>query len=169
MKAIFGKRLAGALLALGLLAGAPAAVDQQKNADIAAVKAFYQGLLSNPLGENLGERVRAVVIEEWVSVPEPRGGPGAAGLAKTLHGFGKMIPDLKWSIQEILQDGDRYIVRSSATCRPQSKIFGIEPKVGFEIMTIDMYTLSNGKIVRSYHVEDWARAKRQIAGGAEKH
>ena len=36
-------------------------------------------------------------------------------------------------------------------------------------MSIDIHTLKDGRIVRSYHVEDWARAMRQIAGGAKKH
>ena len=90
-------------------------------------------------------------------------------MVKTLAGFGKAVPDLNWAPQEILQDGNRYIVRSIATGTPKGKLFGIEAKTGFKIMSIDIHTLKDGRIVRSYHVEDWARAMRQIAGGAKKH
>jgi predicted ester cyclase len=158
------RKLFGALLAMGLLVGAPAAAD-----DMAVVKAFYEDLLSNPSGDDLGDRVRKVVAEDWVSTPQPRGGPGAEGMVKTLAGFGKAVPDLNWAPQEILQDGNRYIVRSIATGTPKGKLFGIEAKTGFKIMSIDIHTLKDGRIVRSYHVEDWARAMRQIAGGAKKH
>ena len=40
------------------------------------------------------------------------------------------------------------------------------PKAGFKIMTIDIHEVKDGKIVQSYHVEDWARAIRQVSGKA---
>ena len=30
-------------------------------------------------------------------------------------------------------------------------------------MSIDIHTIDGGKIVRSYHIEDWAGAMRQVA------
>lgn len=133
--------------------------------DRAAVEAFYADLLSTPSAEGLDARVRDIVVEDWVSIPTPRGGEGAEGLVETLKFFYSIIPDLKWSPQEILQVGDRYVVRSIATGTPTGKFFGVEPKAGFEIMTIDIHEVVDGKIVKSYHVEDWARAIRQVSGG----
>lgn len=132
--------------------------------DRAVVEAFYSQLLSAPNAADIDKRVRSVVIEDWVSDPQPRGGPGAEGMIKTLKFFGSIIPDLKWSPQEILVVGNRYVVRSIATGRPTGKFFGVKPKAGFEIMTIDIHEVVDGKIVKSYHVEDWARAIRQVAG-----
>lgn len=132
--------------------------------DKAVVEAFYAKLLSAPNAPDLDARVREVVVEDWVSVPTPRGGKGAQGMIDTLKFFGSIIPDLNWAPQEILQDGNRYIVRSIATGTPKDKFFGVEPKGGFEIMTIDIHEVEDGKIVRSYHVEDWARAIRQVKG-----
>lgn len=138
------------------------------NNDLKAVKAFYNDLLSNPNGENLDQRVRDVVVEQWVSIPTPRGGKDAQGLADTLRGFGAAIPNLKWEIQEILQDGNRYIVRSIATGTPVKPVFGIEPKGNsFKIMTIDIHTVESGKIVSSYHVEEWAKAMKQLSAKKE--
>ncbi|MEM7293006.1 MAG: ester cyclase, partial [Pseudomonadota bacterium] len=106
-------------------------------ADIDVVKAFYSDLLSNPKGDDLGERVRRVVTEDWESIPTPRGGKGAEGFAKSLAGFGAVLPDLNWEPQEILQDGNRFIVRSKATGTPAKKFFGVEPNgKSFEIMSI---------------------------------
>ncbi|MEL7396409.1 MAG: ester cyclase [Pseudomonadota bacterium] len=132
--------------------------------DREVVEAFYTQLLSAPNAPDFADRVADVVVEDWVSIPTPRGGPDAEGLVKSLQGFGAAIPDLNWEIQEILQDGNRYIVRSIATGTPAKPFFGIEPKgKSFEIMTIDIHTVEDGKIVRSYHVEEWAKAMQQLS------
>lgn len=108
------RKLFGTILALGLLASAPAAAD-----DMAVVKAFYEDLLSNPRGHDLGDRMRKVVAKDWVSTPWSHGGFGAEGMVKTLAGFGKAVPDLNWAPQEMLQDGNRYIVRSIVIGTPK--------------------------------------------------
>lgn len=132
--------------------------------DRAVVEAFYSQLLSDPNADDLAKRVDKVVVKDWESIPTPRGGKGAEGLTKTLKFFGSVIPDLKWDVQEILQDGNRYVVRSIARGTPKGKFFGVESKAGFKIMTIDIHEVNDGKITRSYHVEDWARAIRQVSG-----
>ena len=154
------RRFLGAALTAVALAATPAAHANDK----AVVEAFYSKLLSAPNAADLDARVRNVVVEDWVSVPQPRGGKGAVGMIKTLRFFGSIIPDLKWSPQEILRVGNRYVVRSIATGTPKGKFFGVEPKGAFKIMTIDIHEVKNGKIVQSYHVEDWARAIRQVSG-----
>ena len=136
--------------------------------DRAVVEAFYAKLLSDPNAADLDTKVRDVVVEDWESIPTPRGGKGAKGLADTLRFFGSRIPDLKWHPQEILQQGNRYVVRSYATGTPTGKFFGVDAKAGFKIMTIDIHEVQNGRIVKSYHVEDWARAIRQVGGKAKK-
>jgi predicted ester cyclase len=78
--------------------------------------------------------------------------------------FGQAIPDLKWEIAEILQDGNRYVVRGKATGTPVMPFLGVEPTgKGFEIRSIDMHTVENGKIVRFYHVEEWLQAIGQVS------
>ena len=129
-----------------------------------AVEAFYSELLSQPNRADLVEAASAVLIDDWVSIPTPRGGAGAKGFVATLQGFGQAIPDLNWAPQEILQDGDRYIVRSIATGTPVAPLFGIEPKgKSFEIMSIDIHQVQDGRIVQSYHVEEWAKAMQQLS------
>ncbi len=147
-------------VAVATLAFAPIAQADDK----AVVQAFYNQLLSNPNAEDIADRVSKVVVNDWVSIPTPRGGKGSEGLVKTLKFFGSRVPDLKWDVQEILQDGNRFIVRSIATGTPKGKFFGKEAKAGFKIMTIDIHEVNDGKITQSYHVEDWARAIRQVSG-----
>ena len=131
--------------------------------DKAVVEAFYSQLLSNPNASDIATRARKVVVEDWVSIPTPRGGKGAEGLVKTLRMFGKGISNMKWRPQEILQVGNRYVVRSIASGTPNGKFFGKPAKGSYEIMTIDIHEVKDGKIVKSFHVEDWARAIRQVS------
>ncbi|MEQ9258823.1 MAG: ester cyclase [Roseovarius sp.] len=147
------------LVAAAALAATPLAALAD---DLDVIRSFYADLLTTP-ADATGEMVRSVVAEDWVSIPTPRGGEGAEGLVKTLAAFGEVVPDLTWEPQEILQDGNRYIVRGKATGTPAVPFLGIDPSgKSFEIMSIDIHTVENGRIVQSYHVEEWLTAKYQL-------
>lgn len=78
--------------------------------------------------------------------------------------FWKLIPDLKWEPQEIVNEGNRYVVRSIATGTPNGDFMGL-PTNGtksFRIMTIDMHTIENGQVQTVHHLEDWGTAMKQL-------
>jgi len=129
----------------------------------AAVQPFYD-VLTRPAGKDVAAIVSAATTPDWASF-------SGEGVSKTrdqfiaqVIGFGKLIPDLTWTIKEVMVDGDRVIVRSSASGTPAADFMGI-PHRGkrFEIMTIDIHTLRDGKLAVAHHVEDWAGALRQLA------
>ena len=63
------------------------------------------------------------------------------------------------------QDGNTVIVRSRAAGTLVGPFFGVDGQGrSFDIMTIDIHTVEDGKIPRSYHVEDWAGALQQLSG-----
>ena len=107
---------------------------------------------------------KAVTDKNWQSIGN------YSGINKTLGGFlgqvgrfGKLMPDLRWDVQEMIQEGDKVVVRSRATGTPKGPLFGVDGKgKGFDILTIDIHTIDNGKIIESYHLEDWAGAIRQL-------
>ena len=152
----FESRITAMIFAL--IAAAPVAAE-----DVDVVERFYSDLLTTPADVTMND-VTSVVADDWISTPTPRGGPGAEGMFKTLQGFGAIIPDLTWEPQEILQDGNTYIVRGRATGTPVAPFFGIDPPTGksFDIMSIDIHTVEDGKIVKSYHIEEWAQAIQQL-------
>ena len=55
-------------------------------------------------------------------------------------------------------------VRGEATGTPSAEFMGT-PHSGksFRVMSIDVHTIEGGKIVHSYHIEDWIGATRQLA------
>ena len=84
---------------------------------------------------------------------------------KVVGGFATSIPDLKFQIQEVLVSGDRVIVRGEITGTPAGVLFGA-PHTGksFRVMAIDIQTIRDGKISKTYHMENWLSALSQLRG-----
>lgn len=78
-----------------------------------------------------------------------------------------MIPDLKWEPQEVIEKGNKVIVRikvSGTPNSPKGKFFGVptDGSKSFLMMSIDIHTIKDGKVINIYHVEDWATALKQM-------
>ena len=85
-------------------------------------------------------------------------------LMKQLEFFWKIIPNLVWEVQEIINEGDKYVVRSIASGSPNGNFMGMptDGTKSFKIMTIDIHTIKDGLIMNVHHVEDWATAMQQL-------
>ena len=82
---------------------------------------------------------------------------------KEVGNFARSIPDMRFEIRETLVAGDRVIVRGEVTGTPAGELFGV-PYTGksFKIMTIDIQTIKNGQIAKTYHIENWLSALGQL-------
>ena len=62
---------------------------------------------------------------------------------------------MKFDIKEVLVAGDRVIVRGEVTGTPAGELFGV-PHTGksFRIMAIDIQTIKDGKIAKTFHMEN---------------
>lgn len=141
---------------------APAFAGDTKS-DLDVVKSFYSEVLTTP-ADLTEDQFNSIMAENLVSIPTPPLGAGAKGVFDTVKYFGEVVPDLEWTPQEILQNGNRYTVRSIATGTPVGAFFGVDPATGksFEIMSIDIVTVDGGKISQIYHLEDWTGAIAQL-------
>ena len=130
----------------------------------ALIAPFYD-VLTRPSQKNVAEIVSEIAAPEWRSYAGETVSKGRQEFIAQVIGFGRAIPDLVWDIKEVLLSGDRIIVRSEASGTPAGEFFGV-PHSGrsFKIMTIDIHTVKDGKLVVAHHVEDWASALRQLAG-----
>jgi predicted ester cyclase len=133
--------------------------------DKATVATFYD-LLSNPGSAEHVAAFEAATSEEWTSMGDYSGNNKTREtFLGQVGGFGQLMPDLNWAIQNIHQDGDTFVVRSRATGTPVAPFFGVDGEGrSFDIMTIDIHELEDGVIARTYHVEDWAGALQQLSG-----
>ncbi len=133
-----------------------------KNAE--AISAFYDKALTVNAETTPAEVLSSVLAPDFVS----RGSVSTETkdeLIGRFGFFGQVIPDLKTEIQEVLNDGDRYIVRSKATGTPNGDFMGVDTdgSKSFEIMTIDIHKVVDGQIVEVHHLEDWPTALAQLS------
>ncbi|MBF0543158.1 MAG: ester cyclase [Candidatus Riflebacteria bacterium] len=129
------------------------------------VRPFYTQCLTVNNEVNVAELMGKLLADNFESRSSVEV-KGKAQLIGQIQFFWKLIPDLRWEIQEILQDGNNVIVRSMASGKPNGDFMGL-PTNGskpFKIMTIDIHTIENGRIVKVYHLEDWPTAMKQLKG-----
>ena len=82
---------------------------------------------------------------------------------KVVSNFANTIPDMKFDIKEMLVAGDRVIVRGEVTGTPSGELFGV-PHSGksFRMMAIDIQTIKDGRIAKTFHMENWLSAIGQL-------
>ena len=88
---------------------------------------------------------------------------GRDAAIQLIGGLTTAIPDLKYLMKEVLISGDRVTVLGEFEGTPAGDFFGV-PHSGksFRVMTLDVQTIKHGKIVRTYHVENWLSALDQL-------
>jgi predicted ester cyclase len=82
---------------------------------------------------------------------------------KVVSNFATTIPDMKFAIHEMLVAGNRVIVRGEVTGTPAGDLFGV-PHSGksFRIMAVDIQTIRDGRICKTFHMENWLSAIGQL-------
>ncbi len=150
------------------LAGLPAttataSADVTRGPAPAGVTAFYEALNAAP-GKNVSGLLMQATAPSWVSCGTNDVCLSREQVIAAIAGRHQAIPNLKWEIKEVLESGNRVIVRGEASGTPAGDFMGV-PYGGksFKLMSIDVHTLENGKLTRSYHLEDWMGAVRQLS------
>lgn len=140
------------------------AMSNASAADNKATTQTFYDLLSNPGSAAAVKTFSTNTSDDWESIGNYSGkNKSKDAFLGQMGFFSKLIPNLKWEVQEMIESGNRVVVRSRATGTPTGPLFGVDGKgKSFEIMTIDIHTIENGKIVTTYHVEDWSGALGQL-------
>ena len=126
------------------------------------VQPFYD-FLSGKVKES---EVRPSFAEGWLSYSGEEKSQGIDKILKLIDGpIRKRVPDMQWAIKNIsITTDNEIVVRGEATGTPLGDQFRGLPSKGkpFKIMSIDVHTVKDGKITKTYHVEDWATAHKQV-------
>jgi steroid delta-isomerase-like uncharacterized protein len=104
----------------------------------------------------------AVLDEDWYETPstDPRG--RGAGM-KLLVSLTTVFPDLEIEIKDMIQEGNRVVVRSEITGTQAATFLGFPSKNRkISIQAIDIHEFEDGKIVHTWHSEDWLTGVRQM-------
>ncbi len=132
----------------------------------AVVQTFYD-FLSNPASADAASAFEAATADNWQSIGDYSGASKSREefIGQVSGFFAKLMPDLNWQVEEMIVEDTKVVVRSRASGTPNGPLFGVDGKgKSFDILTIDIHTVENGKIISSYHVEDWAGALQQLSG-----
>jgi len=152
---------AAAVLTTPVAASAQSLTEAQARAVITPWYSLFNQPVQGDM-KTLQEQVLTADYEScWGYLPGECWGRDAS--IKVVGGFAKSVPDMTFEIKEVLVVGDRVIVRGEVTGTPAGDLFGV-PHSGksFRIMAIDIQTIRDGKIARTYHLENWLSALGQL-------
>ena len=147
------------LFFLGMMMIGPDAHAADARADKKNVSLWYDAfskkdpaLLDRILGKN------------WVDIPPaPDQPPGPAGARQILVELTTAFPDLDIKIEDVLQEGNKVIVRSMISGTQRGALMGFPAKNRkMSIQAIDIHEFKDGKIVRTWHTEDWMNGLHQL-------
>ncbi len=88
------------------------------------VRQFIEEVLNRGDIDGAGRFVWEDVVEQ---VPLPGQGPGLAGLQDILRGMRSAFPDMHWTVEEQLADGDRVLTRFEWTGTHRGEFLGVPP------------------------------------------
>ena len=128
-----------------------------------AIMAFYNKALTVNSDTTPTAVLTEILADNFLSSGsvDSKGKPALIG---QLEFFWKLIPNLKWEPQEIINEGNKYVVRSIVTGTPNGDFMGMptDGTKSFKIMTIDVHTIENGQVQTVHHLEDWGTAMKQL-------
>ena len=127
--------------------------------------AFYEKALTVNTETNPAAVLSEILADDFVSKGSVES-KTKEQLTGQLGFFWKLIPDLKWVPQDIINEGNKYVVRSLATGTPNGDFMGLptDGTKSFSIMTIDIHHIADGKVQEVHHLEDWGTAMKQLKG-----
>jgi hypothetical protein len=124
---------------------------------------FYEAFSGKP------ELLDAVITGDWDDIPlGPGQEPGRAGAKTLIEGFGMVFSGLGFVVEEIVdarsEDGNGMVgVRAKMHGVHTGELFGIAATGRqIEVRTHDFHQIADGRIVRSYHMEDWVGWFQQV-------
>lgn len=133
----------------------------QQNKDV--LMSFYEKALTANEETTPTKVLQEILAENYISYGSIDSKEKASSIGMFEY-LWKLIPDIKWEPKEIINEGNTYVVRSMASGTPNGDFFGIltNGTKSFHIMTIDILTIENQKIVTAHHLEDWTTAMGQL-------
>ena len=151
------------LIAAGLILCLPAH-GQERSTVMSDVAIWY-----NAFNKRDAALAQQVTSEDWADIPAAPGQPaGRAGVQFILDDLTKSFPDFTITPADILRDGNKVVVRSELTGTQKAPFMGFPSKNRkMTIQTIDIHEFKDGKVIRTWHSEDWLTALHQL-GAFEK-
>ena len=125
---------------------------QQLQAERLAVETLYRAF-----SDKQPDLVDTVLAPGWDDIPlAPGQAPGPAGIKFIIESFIASFPDVRITIDDMVQEPGKIGVRADISGTHLGELFGIAPtgkQVRFRLH--EFHTLVDGRITTTWHMEDW--------------
>ena len=89
--------------------------------------------------------------------------PGPAGFKQLATMFRTAFPDLLYTIEDMVADGDKVVIRYSACGTNTGELVGMPPSGEQVAVTgFDMFRITNDRIVEWWHCDDYLSLLQQL-------
>ncbi len=123
------------------------------------VRRFYEAMSTGD--PTAGEELLA---PDWQDIPlMPGTPPGPAGFAQVVTYLRSVFPDLQVTVEDVVVSGEQVAVRSLVRGTHRADFLGVaatQRQVQFR--AFDFHQLQDGRITRSWHLEDYLDALQQL-------
>ena len=128
------------------------------------VRAFYE-----PFRTGDTSTYDQVLAEDWVDIPlAPGQQQGPAGMAAQIALFRQAMPDYAVTHEDVIAAGDRVAVRNTVSGTHLGAFLGHAPTGRrIEMRTMDVHQVRDGRIVVTWHLEDFAGLMAQLTAPAD--
>jgi steroid delta-isomerase-like uncharacterized protein len=145
--------IAGSLLAVH--ASAALAANEPKQ----IASQWYEAFANHDAG-----LLEKILAPSWIDIPSPPDvPPGPEGAKAAMAMLVTAFPDFDIKIEDIIQDGNKVVVRSTITGTQRQGFAGLPATAGsIKIQAVDIHEIENGKIARTWHTEGWMTGLREL-------
>ncbi|WP_195180398.1 ester cyclase [Mesorhizobium sp. INR15] len=139
-------------LALTITMAAVATPSLAQTTNTQTIKLFYDAI-----SQDKPDLLDKVLAKNWEDVPpNPGQGLGRDAMKPVIDGFHKTFADMHVVNDQIIDAGKFVIVRSTISGTQVGPFAGFKAKnQPFKVMAVDIHEFEDGKVVRTWHVEDW--------------
>jgi steroid delta-isomerase-like uncharacterized protein len=128
------------------------------------VRAFYE-----PFRTGDTSAFREILAPDWIDVPlAPGQDQGPSGMAGQIRAFRHAMPDYNVVHEDLIAHGDRVAVRNTVSGTHQGAFMGFQPTgKHIEMRTMDIHQVRDGRIIVTWHLEDFAGLMAQLNAPAD--
>ena len=133
----------------------------QENENKRLARRWFEEVINQGKVELIDELTDAGYVEHELTVPDlPK---GKEGLRALIELYRSAFPDVKTTVEDILAEGDRTVVRTRWQGTHKGEFQGLQPTgKKFDAQSIDILRWRNGKTVEHWGVTDQLAMMQQL-------
>ena len=106
-----------------------------------------------------------LLSDDWVNHPRnPQEAAGPDGFKATVQWFRAVFPDISFTVEDVLEDGDKVVIRSIARAtHAGSEFLGLAPTgKPVEFIALEIHRFEGDRIAESWHLQDYYAMLAQL-------